>query len=125
MGLGSLTLADAREKAYEARKLVGNGTDPIEARKAKKAADRANERKTATFEECVKLYLDQHRASWKTPGYERDWKNSMAKYVFPHIKIPSWPRPPMCRPARPRRRRVTRTGPCAEITAIWSRISAA
>jgi hypothetical protein len=112
MGLGSLTLADAREKAYEARK-------------AKKAADRANERKTATFEECVKLYLDQHRASWKTPGYERDWKNSMAKYVFPHIKIPSWPRPPMCRPARPRRRRVTRTGPCAEITAIWSRISAA
>jgi len=37
MGLGALslvTLAEARERAAEARKLVGNGVDPIEARKA-------------------------------------------------------------------------------------------
>ena len=41
MGLGSadtFSLADAREKAREARRLVAEGTDPIEARRAARAA---------------------------------------------------------------------------------------
>jgi hypothetical protein len=97
IGLGpwgdrDVTLIQAREKAAEARRHVRQGIDPIEQRKAgdeqrkaEDAAKRANERKTATFEECTTLYLAQHRAGWKTPGYERDWKNSLANHAFPHI----------------------------------------
>jgi integrase len=89
MGLGSLaalTLADARDRAQECRRLLGDGIDPIDQRDAKKAADLASSKKnTATFEECTTLYLAQHRAGWKTTGYERDWKNSLATYAYPHI----------------------------------------
>ena len=60
MGLGPLhvvSLKSARERARRAREQLLDGVDPIEARKAEKAANA----EAMTFSECVKLY-------YATPG---------------------------------------------------------
>src|SRR5262249_9491484 len=57
MGLGSLetvTLADARLKAADCRKLIEQGKDPIETREAQRAASAAQAVQTVTFDECVR-----------------------------------------------------------------------
>src|SRR5262249_31004798 len=52
MGLGSLnavSLADARERAAEQRRLKSAGIDPIAARLAQRAAERTDRAKAMTF----------------------------------------------------------------------------
>src|SRR5882762_4150093 len=56
MGLGPLhtiSLAEAREKARECRKLRLDGVDPIEYRRAKRTAAKLDAAKTMTFKECA------------------------------------------------------------------------
>jgi len=52
MGIGAMhtiSLADARQKAREARKLLLDGVDPIEARKAQRAAQWISKATAMTF----------------------------------------------------------------------------
>jgi hypothetical protein len=69
-GLGSLaavSLSDARQKAREARTLVDQGIDPIEAKRAFEA-DLAKMRAGAmTFQEAAKAYITSHEASGRVP----------------------------------------------------------
>jgi hypothetical protein len=56
MGLGSVadvTLAEARDLARDARRLCKQGVDPIEARRAQRAAQRVARAKAMTFLECA------------------------------------------------------------------------
>ncbi len=58
MGLGSVSLfslAEARAKALEAKRLVVSGVDPIEAKKARAAALAIETAKVVTFEESWKF----------------------------------------------------------------------
>src|SRR5689334_8214636 len=53
MGLGSLTavsLAEARQIAQDARKLLAQGIDPLDAREATRATQRAEQARAMTFE---------------------------------------------------------------------------
>src|SRR5579859_996954 len=55
MGLGSInarTLPEARDEAQACRKLLLQGTDPIEARDATDAQKRLTDAKAITFREC-------------------------------------------------------------------------
>src|SRR5262245_10289301 len=60
MGLGSaeyVTLAEARAKGFEARRLLIAGVDPLEAKRGV-ALDRARSTlKTKTFRECAEAYI--------------------------------------------------------------------
>src|SRR5215471_21651700 len=59
MGLGPLqlvSLSEAREKAREARKLRHEGTDPIEARKAKQTEARLAAATALSLKECAERY---------------------------------------------------------------------
>jgi integrase len=88
IGLGSypeVSLAEAREKAREQRKLVRDGVDPIEERKAAKARAKLEEAKVKTFEECATAYIDANRAGWKNEKHIQQWQNTLATYVFPKI----------------------------------------
>lgn len=89
MGLGScelVTLAEAREKAAGARKLVSEGLDPIEARKEQ---DHAAKAATITFDDCVSDYIAAHRAGWKNAKHAQQWENTLATYAAPVIgKLP-------------------------------------
>src|SRR5215469_8290210 len=67
-GLGSafnVTLEEARDLAYEYRKLLREGVDPLEARKARKVQARLEAAIAITFKQCAEKYIEAHRASWK------------------------------------------------------------
>ena len=69
MGLGPLhtvTLADARERARQARLLLLDGKDPLAERKAARAAAALAEAKTVTFATAAHQYFDFHQSKWKS-----------------------------------------------------------
>lgn len=83
MGLGAcsvLTLAEARDKAAEARKLAKQGIDPLEARKAAEVAEKAA---VTTFREAALDYIESHRAGWRNAKHGQQWANTLAQYVYP------------------------------------------
>src|SRR4051794_23823536 len=59
MGLGSVKtfgLAEARERALEARRAVARGIDPIETRRAERGAAAVATAKSMTFAQCAAAY---------------------------------------------------------------------
>lgn len=86
MGLGPVTdvsLAEAREKVGEARRVLADGRDPIEARKeAARAADLEAARRI-TFKGAAEAYIDMRRAGWRNPKHVQQWENTLATYAYP------------------------------------------
>jgi integrase len=88
MGLGSyndFSLAEARAKAAECRRLTYEGTDPIEARIAKRMAAQLADARSMTFRQCAEAFIASHEAGWKNPKHARQWPASLAAYVYPAI----------------------------------------
>src|SRR5439155_10911120 len=86
MGLGPLHtigLADARERAREARKLLLDGVDPIEAREVHRAAQRVSQATAMTFKQCAEAYIAAHQPGWKNPVHARQWPSTLETYVYP------------------------------------------
>jgi integrase len=86
MGLGSLSdvsLAEAREKAGDARKQVKEGLDPVEQRKAKRAAAALAKARAMTFDQCRDAYITSHRSTWRNAKHAWQWSASLATYVTP------------------------------------------
>ena len=86
MGLGPLhivTLAEAREKARECRRLRYEGIDPIEARKAQRAEERLAAATAMTFEQCAERYIEAHKAGWRNPKHAAQWPSTLATYAYP------------------------------------------
>lgn len=88
MGLGPLTtitLAEARAKALEARKQLLDGIDPIEARKALRTRAALAAATAMTFRACAEAYIEAHKAGWKNPVHAAQWPATMQAYVYPAI----------------------------------------
>jgi integrase len=86
MGLGpahTLTLAEAREKAREARKLLLDGIDPLDHRKAQHAALAAGRAKALTFREAAERYFDQHERKWGNRKHRAQFMSTLRAYAFP------------------------------------------
>lgn len=86
MGLGPVSknsLAEARRKAQEARKELGRGIDPIEARALQKAAEAAQMASTMTFKAAAESYIASHRAGWRNAKHAAQWEATLATYAFP------------------------------------------
>jgi hypothetical protein len=86
MGLGSLvdvSLKEARDKAADARKLKAKGIDPIEARRAERAAAALAGAREKTFDECRDAYSAAHRAGWRNAKRAAQWRTTLATYVTP------------------------------------------
>jgi integrase len=86
MGLGSLdivTLAEAREKAIDSRRLLHDGNDPIEARRTVRAQVRLEAARSVTFRQCAEDYVKAHRAGWGSAKHAGQWENSVATYCYP------------------------------------------
>jgi integrase len=86
MGLGPLhtiSLAEARERAKECRKLRLDGIDPVEARKAKRAEERLAAATVMTFADCAERYIAAHRASWRNPKHAAQWPSTLQTYAYP------------------------------------------
>jgi hypothetical protein len=80
-GLGSLdlvSLAEAREKAVQWRKLAKAGRNPSEEWKRQNALQ-------PTFEEAAKQYHQDTKASWKNAKHADQWINTLETYAYPKI----------------------------------------
>jgi integrase len=86
MGLGPLhtvSLAEAREAALACRKLLREGIDPIEARKARRGALRAANARQMPFRDCASKYVAAHSAGWRSARHKEQWSQSLEAYAFP------------------------------------------
>ena len=76
MGLGALgavSLAQARQRAAEARTLLAHGRDPLDVRDAGSAPGK-------TFGECADAYIEAHRGAWKNDEQAAQWEQSLRAY---------------------------------------------
>jgi integrase len=91
-GLGALhtvTLAEAREKARDCRKLLLDGLDPIAEKRARKATARLEAAKTITFAAAAETYITDHHTAWKNEKNRQQWRNTLSTYAYPIIgKLP-------------------------------------
>jgi integrase len=78
-------LADARERADNARKLLRDGIDPLEARKTERAAAKVEASRSITFKAYAEQYISGKEAGWKNEKHRQQWRNSLRDYVYPHI----------------------------------------
>jgi integrase len=77
MGLGPVAvigLAAARERALEARRLLLDGTDPIEHRK------RVHVARGATWGDCVDAVIRAQSAGWRNEAQADQWTQSLRDY---------------------------------------------
>ena len=84
MGIGpyrDVPLAVARDKAAEARRLLREGIDPIEQRKAEKAARLRP--KGLTFEEVAERYIEEQKAGWRDGRSAPIWTSSLKRLAYP------------------------------------------
>lgn len=77
MGLGSvavLSLQDARQEAQSARRLVAQGTDPIEHRARARIAS------GVTWGDTYDALIESLKPSWKTDAQENQWRQTLTDY---------------------------------------------
>lgn len=88
MGLGpvhTVSLAEARQAALAARKLLLAGVDPIEARRAEHAQARLEAASAVTFKEAAEAYIASHRAGWRNEKHAEQWSATLTTYAYPVI----------------------------------------
>ncbi len=86
MGLGpthTVSLAEARQKALLARKLIIDGINPLAAKKQDQVAAALANAKMMTFDQCAEAYILAHRASWKNAKHADQWTNTIHTYASP------------------------------------------
>ena len=86
MGLGpypDISLAEARGKATDHRKLRHDGIDPLEARETERQAQRLSVARGRTFREMAEEFIGRYEVSWRNPKHRRQWRNTLATYVYP------------------------------------------
>ena len=92
MGLGSLavvSLQDARNQVVAARRLLQDGYDPIQVRRAQRLQAKLESTRALTFSDCAKKYVSTHKAGWKNAKHIQQWENTLATYAAPILgKIP-------------------------------------
>lgn len=88
MGLGgfpTVTLAMAREKARAMRELVESGVDPIEDRRAKRAALLAERARNVTFQWAAEEFIRDKSPEWRNPKHAAQWGATLETYAYPTI----------------------------------------
>ena len=93
MGLGpthTVSLAEARQKALEARKLLIDGVNPLAAKKQNQIAAALADAKMMSFDQCAEAYILAHKAGWKNAKHGDQWTNTLNTYaspVFGHLPV--------------------------------------
>jgi integrase len=86
MGLGALadvSLAEAREKAQDARKLINAGIDPIEAKRDSRANLALEQASAISFKDAALAYIAAHSKTWRNAKHREQWPSTLETYVYP------------------------------------------
>ncbi len=79
LGLGAypdVTLAMARQKATEARRLILEGDDPIAKRR---------QVQLKTFKDAALELIESKRSGWKSAKHAAQWTSTLEAYAFPNL----------------------------------------
>src|SRR5271168_3195591 len=93
MGLGAVhtvSLAEARKRAAEARLKVHDGIDPIDQRKASRVRERVAAARAITFKACADRYIEANRAGWRNAKHGDQWfatfnETRRGKRIYPAL----------------------------------------
>lgn len=92
MGLGpahTVSLAQARAAARDARQLRIQGLDPIEERRKAEADQKLEQGSGVTFDDAVDAYIEANKAAWRNEKHVKQWKSTLTTYATPRIgKLP-------------------------------------
>jgi integrase len=83
MGGYGTTLAEARAKAIEARRMVRAGINPIEAKKAAK-----QHKATPTFGKCALELIAAKKSEWRSDVHARQWRETLETCCAPIWNTP-------------------------------------
>jgi len=81
VGLGAFPLVglkEAREKAAEARRQIGEGVDPIAHKRTVRASLAQQDARQLTFSEAATGYVSEHRATWRGARHCQQWAETLA-----------------------------------------------
>ena len=88
MGLGPLhtvSLAEARIRARQARQVLLDGLDPLDAKRKAKTAARIEQLKTVTFKQCAEDFMKVRVRDFKNEKHRAQWRSTLETYAFPII----------------------------------------
>jgi integrase len=88
MGLGSaldFSLADARERRDELRKLIKRGLDPLDQKAADKQAKKIEAAKAITFRAAAERFIASKSKGWKNEKHAAQWSATLETYAYPVI----------------------------------------
>lgn len=80
--VGPVTLAEARERLFEARRLIARGVDPVAQRHAE--AQEAESSVNGTFDAVAAAYIEDNKVGWKAKA-DQAWRMTLASYASPVI----------------------------------------
>lgn len=84
-GFPDVTLAQARDRAREAKDKIRRGIDPVEERKAVRASLAAARRRGMTFAEAVERYLAAKLDAFRNSKHRQQWENTLKQYALPDL----------------------------------------
>jgi hypothetical protein len=86
MGVGgaAVTLAQARDRAADARKFVASGVNPITARREARMASAAK----PTFGQCAEALLAARSSEWRNARHRAQWRMTLETYAGPLCGTP-------------------------------------
>lgn len=88
IGLGGypdVTLAMAREKARTLREQIRQGVDPLEERRAQRAALAMAQGMRVTFSEAARAFVATKKHEWNNAKSAQQWENTLQTYAAPVI----------------------------------------
>jgi integrase len=91
IGLGSaraFSLDEARERNRRVSQQLADGIDPLEAKAEQRAAQQAAAaaiRPIVSFKHMGERYIADKQAGWRWAGHGKQWKVTLARFVYPII----------------------------------------
>src|SRR5438477_2493399 len=86
LGLGpthTVSLAEARELALQARKVRREDKDPLKEKREARQRNRVSAAKAMTFAAAAEAYIQSHTAEWRDPRAAPQWRASLRDYANP------------------------------------------
>lgn len=86
MGLGPVDLvplAEAREKARQARRKLLDGIDPLDERAAEKRAAEVERARAVTFTDAAEGFIAAQEAGWRNRKHRQQWRSTLRTYAEP------------------------------------------
>jgi integrase len=90
MGLGPyplISVADARAKARNAKRMLLDGIDPLQAKRKARTDALLQIARTKTFKECAEQYIATHDSNWSSVKSRAAWVSTFKNYVYPKIGV--------------------------------------